>query len=111
MVTTEMVSSTDNNARGFLPVTRGDLAAGKDVLSSQVLKNNNSSVWLDCEDYLVNGLQVCQNKAARLVTKLDRYTPTKDLMKQCGLMPVKHLLIYHSLKSSSRRNQPFITRR
>ena len=54
-------------------------------------------VWMGCEDYLVNGLQVCQNKAARLVTKLDRYTPTKVLMQQCGWMPVKQLLIYHSL--------------
>ena len=26
-----------------------------------------------------------------------QYTPTKDLMKQCGWMPVKHLLIYHNL--------------
>ena len=29
-------------------------------------------VWVGCEEYLVNGLQVCQNKAASLVTKLDR---------------------------------------
>ena len=33
-------------------------------------------VWMGCEDYLVNALQVCQNKVARYVTKLDRYTPT-----------------------------------
>ena len=54
-------------------------------------------VWMGCEDYLVNGLQVCQNKAARLVTKLDRFTPTKVLMKQCGWLPVRQLMIYHSL--------------
>ena len=46
---------------------------------------------------MVNGLQFCQNKAARLVTKLDRYTPTKVLMTQCGWLPVRHLMIYHSL--------------
>ena len=43
MVTTEMVSSADNTARGFLPVTEGSLAAGQDALSSQVLKNIISS--------------------------------------------------------------------
>ena len=45
-------------------------------------------VWMGCEEYLVNALQVCQNKAARFVTKLDRYTPTKVLLQQCGWMPV-----------------------
>ena len=38
MVTTEMVSSADNTARGFLPMTGGGLAAGQDALSSKVLK-------------------------------------------------------------------------
>jgi hypothetical protein len=41
-------------------------------------------VWMGCADYLVNALQVCQNKVARLVTKLDRYTPTNVLLQQCG---------------------------
>ena len=54
-------------------------------------------VWSGCEDYLVNSLQVCQNKAARLVTKLDMFTPTEELMRQCGWMPVHQLMIFHSL--------------
>ena len=54
-------------------------------------------VWMGCEDFLVNALQVCQNKVARLVTKLDRFTPTKVLLKQCGWMPVRRLMIFHSL--------------
>ena len=37
-------------------------------------------VWMGCEDYLVNALQVCPNKVARYVAKLDRYTPTKVLL-------------------------------
>ena len=36
-------------------------------------------------------------KVARCVTKLDRFTPTKVLLKQCGWFSVKQLLIYHSL--------------
>ena len=54
-------------------------------------------VWMGCEDYLVHALQVCQNKVARLVTKLDRFTSTTVLMRQCGWMPVRHLMVYHSL--------------
>ena len=54
-------------------------------------------VWMGCDDYLVNALQVCQNRVARLVTKLDRYTPTKVLLRQCGWLPVRQLMAYHSL--------------
>ena len=53
--------------------------------------------WSGCEEYLVDALQVCQNRAARLVTKLDRFTPTKVLLKQCGWLSVKQLMVYHSL--------------
>ena len=43
MVTTEMVSSADNTARGFLPVTGGGLAAGQDASSINVLREKNVS--------------------------------------------------------------------
>ena len=54
-------------------------------------------VWLGCDKYLVDTLQVCQNKAARLVTRLGRFTPTKVLLQQCGWLSVKQLMVYHSL--------------
>ena len=54
-------------------------------------------VWMGCEDYLVRALQVSMNKVARIVTKLDIYTPTSVLMKQCGWLTVRQLMVYHSL--------------
>ena len=54
-------------------------------------------VWMECEDYLVNALQVNMNKVARLVTKLDIFTPTSVLLQQCGWMSVKQLMAYHSI--------------
>ena len=54
-------------------------------------------LWMGCEDYLINVLQVNLNKVARLVTKLDIFTPTSVLMQQCGWMPIKQLMAYHSL--------------
>ena len=54
-------------------------------------------VWVSCEDYLVNALQVSLNKVARIVTRLDRYTPTTVLMQQCGWLTVKQLKVFHSL--------------
>ena len=54
-------------------------------------------LWMGCEEYLVHALQVCQNKVARLVTKLDRFTSTTVILKQCGWMPVRQLMAYHSL--------------
>ena len=38
-----------------------------------------------------------QNKVARSVTKRNTFTPTKMLMKECGWLTVKQLMVYHSL--------------
>ena len=54
-------------------------------------------VWVGCEDYLVNALQVSMNKVARFVTKLDIFTPTSVLTKECGWLPVKQFMAYHSI--------------
>ena len=54
-------------------------------------------VWLGCEDYLVKALQVAQNKMARTVTGKDIFTPTRQLLLECGWLSVRQLLIYHSL--------------
>ena len=54
-------------------------------------------LWAGCEEYLVKALQVIQNKAARSVTKLSIFTPTKVLLKNCGWMSVKQLMVYHSI--------------
>ena len=54
-------------------------------------------VWAGCEDYLVKALQIIQNKVARSVTRKDIFTPTHVLMKECGWLTVKQLLVYHSL--------------
>ena len=54
-------------------------------------------VWAGCEDYLANALQIIQNKVARSVTKKDIFTPTQVLMKECGWLTVRQLLVYHSL--------------
>ena len=42
-------------------------------------------------------LQVLQNKAARIVTKLPWMTPTSVLLTQCGWLSVLQLIKYHSL--------------
>ena len=48
-------------------------------------------------EFLINLLQKLQNKAARLVTKLDWYTPVPVLMNQCGWLSIRQLIVYHSL--------------
>ena len=54
-------------------------------------------LWSGCEDYLVRALQVIQNKAARSVSNLSLFTPTKTLLKSCQWMSVRQLMAYHSL--------------
>ena len=54
-------------------------------------------LWAGCEDYLVTALQVIQNKAARSITRLSFFTPTKTVLKTCQWMSVRQLMTYHSL--------------
>ena len=54
-------------------------------------------LWGGTEEYLLNALQVVQNKAARFVTRRDRYTSVQDLIRQCGWISVKQLVFYHSV--------------
>ena len=65
--------------------------------------------WGGCQEYLVRALQVVQNKAARSITRLGRFTPTKILLKTCGWLSVKQLIVFHSLvllKSTLRMETP-----
>ena len=55
------------------------------------------TLWSGCEVYLLNSLQIIQNKAARMVTKCGKRTPIKSLLNQCGWMSVAQLSVYHSL--------------
>ena len=55
------------------------------------------ALWGGCSNYLMRSLQVIQNKAARVVTKLDWFTPTEDLLRQCGWLSVHQLAVYHSV--------------
>ena len=54
-------------------------------------------LWSGCEGYLLNSLQIVQNKAARLVTKCGKRTPVKSLLNQCGWLSVAQLSVFHSL--------------
>ena len=54
-------------------------------------------LWGGCEKYLILSLQKIQNKAARIVTKADWFTPTETLLLQCGWLSVHQLIHYQSL--------------
>ena len=53
--------------------------------------------WGGCSDYLINFLQILQNRAGRLVTKHGQYTPNRVVLHQCGWLSVRQLVHYHSL--------------
>ena len=54
-------------------------------------------LWGGCQKFLVHGLQVMQNKAARYVIKRDRFTSTKVLLMQCGWLSVNQMVFFHTL--------------
>ena len=53
-------------------------------------------LWGGCEGYLVRAMQVLQNRAARQVTKLNWFTPTRKLLNQCNWLSISQLIFYHS---------------
>ena len=55
------------------------------------------SLWGGTEDYLLQSLQVVQNKAARFVAQRGKYTPVAELLRNCGWLSVKQLVFYHSV--------------
>ena len=53
-------------------------------------------LWGGTEGYLLKGLQVLQNRAARCVTKLSWFTSTRILLNKCGWLSIRQLVFYHS---------------
>ena len=52
-------------------------------------------LWGGTEGYLLKALQVTQNKAARAVTRMTWFTPTRVLLNKCGWLSVKQMVFYH----------------
>ena len=53
-------------------------------------------LWAGCAEYLASALQVCQNHAARIVTKHDKNIPVKQLLNECGWRSVRQEMYYHT---------------
>ena len=54
-------------------------------------------LWGGTEGYLLKSLQVLQNRAARSVTKLSWYTPTRQLLSQCNWLSINQLIFYQTV--------------
>ena len=54
-------------------------------------------VYGQASDYLIQVLQIQQNRAARFVASLEYGTRTSVVLKQVGWLSVKQLYVYHSL--------------
>ena len=50
--------------------------------------------------YLLNSLQILQNRAARAVTRKFWFTPTRVLLADCGWLSVRQLVSYLSILSA-----------
>ena len=54
-------------------------------------------VYGGCAEYLLDALQILQNRAARLVTKSSWYTPSAIMLQQVGWLSVRQMVSYYSL--------------
>ena len=54
------------------------------------------SLWAGCQEFLIDALQICQNKIARVVTRRDFSTPISQLLRECGWRSVRQEMYYHT---------------
>ena len=54
-------------------------------------------VWGGCDSYLLDRLQVLQNRAARAVTGKPWFTPTRRLLKECRWFSIRQLVFYQTV--------------
>ena len=63
------------------------------------------SLWGGTEEFLLNSLQIVQNKAARFVARRGIYTPVAELLKQCGWLSLRQLVFITALVGTMGRDQ------
>ena len=68
--------------------------------TSPIITSVQPQLWGGCEEYLLNSLQVLQNRAARTVTRKFWFTPTRILLADCAWLSVRQLIVYHSVLSA-----------
>ena len=54
-------------------------------------------LWGGSEKYLVNAIQILQNRAARVVTGKSWYTPVRRLLKECKWLSVQQLIFFQTV--------------
>ena len=54
-------------------------------------------LWGGSAYYLLNALQILQNRAARAVTRKSWFTPVRRLLADCKWLSVKQLVFFHSV--------------
>ena len=53
--------------------------------------------WGGTESYLLDSLQILQNRAARIVTRRNIYTTLTELLQICDWLSVRQLVVYHTV--------------
>ena len=56
-------------------------------------------LWGGTEEFLLNSLQIVQNKAARFVSNRGVYSSGVEVLKECGWLSIRQLVFYHSVIS------------
>ena len=54
-------------------------------------------LWAGCSKYLIDALQVSQNKAARIVTRHDINISVQQILRECGWRSVRQEMVYHTV--------------
>ena len=54
-------------------------------------------IWCGCDKEDIDSLQVLQNRADQIVTRLPQRTNRKKMLQQIGFLSVKQMIVYFSI--------------
>ena len=95
-----MVKQLTNRIYGLLKVSQNATMATRLMVANGIFVSKLCyliQVWGGCDSYLLDRLQVLQNRAARVVTGKSWFTSTGRLLKECKWLSIRQLVFYQTV--------------
>ena len=95
-----MVKQLTNRIYGLLKVSQNATMATRLMVANGIFVSKLCyliQVWGGSDSYLLERLQVLQNRAARAVTGKSWFTSTGRLLKECKWLSIRQLVFYQTV--------------
>ena len=95
-----LVKQLTNRINGLVKVSQNATKATRLMVANGIFVSKLCyliQVWGGCDSYLLDRLQVLQNRAARVVTGKSWFTSTGRLLKECKWLSIRQLVFYQTV--------------